>query len=319
MTAAPPRLTLVVGDEELTVERAITAVLQAARAAEPDADVVETPVSALVADELLALLSPALFGGRRCLVLRDAQDAGKDLAVRLPALLAAAEDAIVVITHSGTSRGRQLLEGLTAAAGTVVRCGRLTSSRERADFIAAEVNAAGRRIDASAVAALLRTVGSDLRELANVCAQLVADTTGVIDEAAVARYTSGRADATGFTVADRAVEGDLAGALEVLRFASAVGVAPVLVTSSLAANLRLIARVAGEGRGQPGRIAKALGQPNWKVDKALRWSRGWTPAGLSSALRAVAAADGEVKGGAVDAGYAVERVVRLVVAARGPR
>ncbi len=316
VTATPPRMTLVLGEEELLVDRAIASVVAAARATEPDTEVTITAAASTTLDELAELLSPALFGGRRCLVLRDVQEAGKDLTAQLPGLLGAADDAVIVVTHNGGTRGKTLLSALSEGADAVVRCGKLTSARDRADFLTAEVNAAGRRIDARGVTALLGSVGTDLRELANVCAQLLADTTGTIGEAAVARYTRGRADATGFAVADRAVEGDLSGALEMLRWALATGVAPVLVTSSLAGNLRLIARVAGEGRGSPARIAKALGQPGWKVDKALRWSRGWTPAGLSTALRAVATADGEVKGAAADAGYAVERAVMTVAATR---
>ena len=72
--------------------------------------------------------------------------------------------------------------------------------------------------------ALLDAVGNDLRELAAACGQLAADTSGVIDQAVVARYYRGRAEATGFSVADRAVEGRLAEALEKLRWALAVGV-----------------------------------------------------------------------------------------------
>lgn len=316
MTATPPRMTVVVGEEELLVDRAIASVAAAARSTDQDLEVTSATASSTTLAELAELLSPALFGSRRCLVLRDVQEAGKDLAARLPRLLAGAEDAVIVVTHNGGTRGKALLDGLSEVAETVVHCGKVSSARDRAEFVTAEVNAAGRRIDARGAAALVTSVGVDLRELANVAVQLLADTTGTIGEAAVSRYARGRADATGFAVADRAVEGDLSGALEVLRWALATGVAPVLVTSSLAGNLRLIARVAGEGRGSSARIAKALGQPGWKVDKALRWSRGWTPAGLSTALRAVATADGEVKGAAVDAGYAVERAVMTVAAAR---
>jgi DNA polymerase-3 subunit delta len=316
---APPRFTLVIGDEELFLDRAVAAVIAAARDTAADTEVTSVSASATTLAELAELLSPTLFGGPRYLVLRDIHEAGKELATGLPHLLGAADDAILVATHNGGPRGKALLAALSDVATAVVRCPKVTSTRERGEFLAAEVNAAGRRIDSAAVSALLATVGTDLRELANVTAQLLADTNGTIGEAAVARYTRGRADATGFAVADRAMDGDLPGALEVLRWALAVGVAPVLVTSSLASNLRLIARVAGEGRGQPARIAKTLGQPAWKVEKAMRWSRGWSPVGLSTALRAVAVADGDVKGAAVDAGYAVERMLMTVVATRRPR
>jgi len=59
--------------------------------------------------------------------------------------------------------------------------------------------------------------------------------------------------------------------------------------------------------------------PPWKVDKTRKQIRGWGPDGLSTALRAVAVADADVKGGAFDADYAVEQVLLAVVSARTGR
>lgn len=294
----------------------------AVRAGAPDCDLLDASCASLGPGDLTGLLAPSLFGGLRCLVLRDAQELGKELAAEavrvLPAAIGAG-DAVAVVTHAGGARGRTLLEGISAAGAVVIRCPRVTNPGERIDFVLAEFRAADRRISPEAAAALLASVGNDLRELATACTQLIADTAGTVEEATVTRYHRGRADVSGFAVADKAVEGDLGAALEALRWAQSTGLAPVLVTSSLAANLRLIARVAGEGRGSPARIAKSLGAPVWKVERALRWTRGWTPTGLATAVRAVAAADGEVKGAAVDAAYAVERVVRTVALARARR
>ncbi len=312
-------LTLVVGDEELLVDRAVSRLVAALRSDEPETDVVESACSALAPGDLATQLSPSLFGAARCVVLRDAQDVGKEIAAELLRVLPSVDDAAVVVTHAGGAKGKALLDALLTASVRVVRCAKVTSPAERIEFVVAELRAAGRRIAPDAAAALVTTVGNDLRELATASQQLLDDTEGTVDEAIVARYHRGRADATGFAVADRAVEGDTGGALEVLRWALDIGVAPVLVTSSLAANLRLIAKVAGEGRGHPGRIAKSLGQPTWKVEKAMRWSRGWSPPALSAAVRAVAVADADIKGGAADAGYAVERVVLAVASARHAR
>ena len=170
----------------------------------------------------------------------------------------------------------------------------------------------------SAVRALVAAVGNDLRELATACSQLVADIGGAIDEEKVSRYYRGKAEATGFVVADRAVDGDVAGALEVLRWGLDVGLAPVLVTSALAGNLRTIAKVAQAGRGSAQSLVKQLGMPSWKIEKAQRQSRAWQPAGIARAIAAVAAADAEVKGAGTDPAYALERAVLAIVAARGP-
>ena len=133
---------------------------------------------------------------------------------------------------------------------------------------------------------------------------------------AVARYHRGRAESSGFTIADRAVDGDLGGALELARWGRSTGLAPVLVTSALASTLREMAMVASAGRQPAHQLAGQLGMPPWKVEKTQRQARGWRPEGLSCALMAVAAADADVKGGAADQAYAVERVLLAVVQAR---
>src|SRR3954452_9936039 len=81
VTTAPPpaSLLLVQGDEELLAARAITAAVDAARAADPGADIREYEAGSLTAGELAEMVSPSLFGGRRVLVIRNGQDARKDL------------------------------------------------------------------------------------------------------------------------------------------------------------------------------------------------------------------------------------------------
>jgi len=140
---------------------------------------------------------------------------------------------------------------------------------------------------------------------------------GQVDEALVARYFRGRAEATGFAVADRAVEGHLAQALEQLRWALATGVSPVLICSALAQGVRLLGRVSSASRGaNSAALAAEVGAPPWKIDVVRRQLRGWSPEGIARALHAVAEADAQVKGESASADYALERAVRRIVAAR---
>src|SRR4029453_3525928 len=148
--------------------------------------------------------------------------------------------------------------------------------------------------------------------------QLVSDTGGRIDGAAVTRYHRGRAEVTGFAVADRAVVGGVPGALEALRWALAVGVAHVLVADALADGVRSIARVSSAGRGNPYAMASALGMPPWKVKRAQSQARGWTAAGLSRAMRTVADLNADVKGVAADPSYALEAATPEAPTAPGP-
>ena len=90
------------------------------------------------------------------------------------------------------------------------------------------------KVDDDTVSALLDAVGSDIRELASACSQLVADTGGSVDVAAVRRYHSGRAEVKGFDIADRAVVGDVEGAVEALRWAMLRGEPHVVLADALA-------------------------------------------------------------------------------------
>jgi DNA polymerase-3 subunit delta len=133
----------------------------------------------------------------------------------------------------------------------------------------------------------------------------------------VHRYYRGRAEAKGWTIADRAIEGRQAAALEELRWALALGTEPVLVIGALAAGLRNVARVGSRRGRQEAAVATELGLPPWKVRAIRRQVDGWTPSGIERALAAVATADADVKGVAAHAPYALERAIRTVCAARG--
>jgi len=316
-TAAPAPLLLVQGDEELLAARAISAAVAAARADDPGADVREYEAGALNAGEVAEMLSPSLFGGRRVLVVRSGQDARKDL---VAALLGYAKnpdpEVSLIVAHVGGAKGKAFADGLRAAGATVVPVAKLKGDRERTAFVRDEFRRNGGRCDEPAAAALLAAVGNDLREIAAACSQLLADTDGKISAAVVARYYKGRAEVSGFAVADAAMVGDVPAALEALRWALHVGVDPVPIADAIADGVRTVARVASAGRGNPYQMASSLGMPAWKIQKAQERSRGWTPEGLVDAMRAAADCNAAVKGGAEDRGYALERAVFAVAAAR---
>ncbi len=316
-------VTLIVGEEEFLVDRAVRDLIAAARDAAPGGDaaggdVHDLDASALGPGELDSLTSPSLFGGGCVLVVRSAQNAGKEVAAELARYAKnPAPDVVLVLTHAGGAKGKELLAAAKAAGARMIECPKVTRFAERLDFVRREFRRAGQRADDGAARALLDAVGSDLRELAAACDQLAADTDGPIDESVVARYYRGRAEATGFTVADRAVEGHLAQALEQLRWALATGVSPVLICSALAQGVRLLGRVGSAPRGaSSAALAAEVGAPPWKIDRVRQQLRGWHPKGIARALHAVAEADAQVKGEATSAAYALERAVRRIVAAR---
>lgn len=308
---------LVVGDEELLVTRAVADAVAAARAVDPGADVREYEAGSLTPGEIAGMLSPSLFGGRRVLVLRAGQDARKELA---SALLAYAKnpdpEVTLVVTHAGGAKGKTFADGLRQAGATVVPAAKLKRDQERITFVREEIRRLGGQCSQDAAAALLAAVGADLRELASACSQLVSDTGGRIGPDTVARYYRGRAEVSGFTVADAAMVGDLPGALEALRWALHVGVDPVPIADAIADGVRTVARVAAAGQGSAIQLASSLGMPTWKIQKAQVRARGWTAEGLADAMRAAAECNAAVKGGVDDRGYALERAIFAVATAR---
>lgn len=316
MAGSESSLVLAHGEEELFRGRAVSAAVAQVRQSDPDCDVREMAATALDPGELFDLLSPSLFGSTRVVAIIDAHEAGKDLVGHL---LDYARDPlpeiVLVVVHPGGARNKALVDGLKAAGARIVDCARLTRAEERLSFVRAEVRSHGGAIDAPAAAALLDAVGNDLRELAATCNQLVFDTGGHVDLAAVQRYHRGRAEVNGFSVADRAVVGDRAGALEALRWALSVGVPHVVVADALADGVRSVGQVASAGRAGTGELARALGMPPWKVERARRQARGWSERGLHRAMAVVADLNAEVKGTVADPGYALERAIRLLAEA----
>jgi DNA polymerase-3 subunit delta len=310
-------LHLVLGDEELLVERAVADVLRSARKRAGTSENADVPVSRMRAGdvgtyELAELLSPSLFADERIVVLEAAAEAGKDAAA---VIAAAAADVptgtVLVVVHSGGGRAKALANELQSLGAEVHPCARITKLSERVDFIRKEFRALRVKVDEETVTALLDAVGSDVRELAAACSQLVADTGGDVNAAAVRRYHSGRAEVKGFDIADKAVAGDVAGATEALRWAMLRGEPLVVLADALAEAVHTIGRV-GPLSGDPYRLAAQLQMPPWRVQKAQKQARRWSRDTVATAMKVVAALNANVKGAVADADYALESAVRQV-------
>jgi len=321
--SAPESLHLVVGEEELLVERAVRAALEAARKVDPTADLTRVQVTDLTPPELAELVSPSLFAEGRVIVLQNAQDIGKEVADMVLSYVKAPADGVtLVVLHTGGGRSKaakDLPGQLKKAGAAVTECAKVTKPGDREAFVRNEIRRAGGKIDAEAVATLIDAVGTNLRELAAAASQLVSDTDGKVTVDEIRRYHQGKAEVTGFAVAEKAVTGDRAGAMEALRWAMQLGVPHVLVADALADAVRTVARVSAVGRADPFSLAGPLGMPPWKIKKAQGQARGWDQSGLADAMQIVAGLNADVKGVAADADYALERAVLKIVAAHGRR
>lgn len=328
--SGPAPLTLVIGDEDLLVGRAIAEVVVAAKAVDAETTSEEYAAGGFTADAVLDLRNPPLFGGTRVVVVRGLNELPDDV---LEAFLAVASQPIpeVVLVGTASGRERRQVAALKKLPGTVVRsAAKITRPKERRLFLADEAKRVGIRLTDAAIWALLDAVGADLRALSGAVDQLreVAaagkrNPRAPLDEDDVGRLFRGRAETRGFAVADAVVAGDTAGALGLLRSAVETGLDPVPIVSVIASSLRDLARVSGElssGRSVPrAELARRLGMPDWKVDKIAGSARQWSDAALAVALQSAAAADAGVKGAAADPVFVVERLVLEATSARNGR
>jgi DNA polymerase-3 subunit delta len=323
--SSPPVLgtvTLVTGAAEFLAEREVADVRAATLAADPESDLTEIEGVDLAPGALGELTSPSLFSTVRCLVVRgihELPDEAQD------SLLAYAKDpqpdVVVALVHPGGQKGKGLLDKLKKLPSVRPVACEPPKPWERARFVTAEVRRARGQIDVDAAEFLAEAVGEDLRALSGAVHQLVHDFEGTrLTTELVRRYFDGRAEVKGFAIADAAIEGRVAQALEQLRWARSNGVPEVLIVSAFASGLRSLARLHAAPRGmRDADLAREVGAPPFKI-KAMRTQlRSWDAAGLVQALHSVAAADLETKGAALDPDYALERMVLRVVRARSRR
>jgi len=331
LAAMLPPLTVVTGNEELLVERAIKQLIEAA------GDNVEPSILSargLQSGQLTVAASPSLFGGAPVVVVEGIEalvQSNDDVADALDEVMgylkAPSQDAVVVLVHGGGNGGKAVLTAAKKAGAETIATptspsGANALRQNRAAFVKSELAELGRTVEREAVDVLIDAVGTTLRDLAGACTQLVSDLGNAswLDEDTVRRYYGGRVEVQGFDIADQVVAGRTAQALGLLRHARESGIPPVVVTAAVGRSLRQLALVASAPRGAPAdSVASMSGAPAWKVKDLRSQARDWTEPGLSAAIKAVAVADTDVKTGAVDPEFALERMLISVGRARRSR
>ena len=141
MSESVPGLHLVLGDEELLVERAVAVVLRGARkqAGNDDVPVNRMRAGEVSTAELAELLSPSLFADERVVVLESAAEAGKEAVALIESAAAdLPEGTLLIVVHSGGGRAKALVGQLKELGAEVHPCPRIAKASERADFVRGE-------------------------------------------------------------------------------------------------------------------------------------------------------------------------------------
>lgn len=318
MSSSLSPVILILGDQEFLIERAISSIIVRARKEMvgglcAELSISRTPAGDVSTAELTELLSPSLFAEDRVVILDNAAQVGKDSAeTMMGAVSAPIPGAVLIIVHSGGGRAKALVKQITQAGAPIIECHEITRVPERIKFVRDEFKAAGVRVDTDTIQSLLDAVGSNLREIAMAVSQLVFDTEGKITAEGIRTYYAGKAEVSGFAVADFAVIGEVDKALESLRWASFGGVNYVPIADALGNAVHAIASIRDAGHIDPYRDAARVGLRPFVIQKAQRAARHWDTHSLARAIDICAELNAAVKGAAASPDYALEAAVREI-------
>lgn len=267
----------------------------------------ETPA----AEILGALDTPSLLGGRRLVVVRDANDLGKEHVDALKGYLDAPSDSAVLVL---VAAGRTKLDAAVKAAGTVIAL-EAPKGRRLVGWIRERARDHRLRVDDRAAWALTDSVGTELRDLDGALQQLsTALGAGATVGAAEVRKAFPRlADERVFAFQDAVGERRLPAAMTALRRLLEQGDEPLMVFGALSSQLRRMLRARRFADQSAKAVADAMGLPSWRAERLQRQCRSYQEEELVAALSVLAATDVEMKGGDLPPEAALERaVVRIV-------
>jgi DNA polymerase-3 subunit delta len=315
-------VTLVLGEEELLAERAVAeAVAVAQQRLGPGTSVEEVRGGALPDGFAMGLATASLFGGGRVVVVQEAD--GLDATAREAVLALAADPGAataVVLRASAPGRQGKFFKDLHRDAATVL-VAKLRPA-ERGSWLRAEVRRLGRKADEAAVAALIDTVGQDLRELAGAVAKLhvAVPPPTLLTAGHVTDFLAQTADRGIFELTDAVFAADAATALDRLDALIDQGEDPIRLLGFIASQLRLLLRVADHPELPKAQVAGLLGGGvrDWQVDRARRQLRRFRPGDLHRALDLIAEADAHIRNGTSSSRLLLELLIARLAGAGAP-
>lgn len=306
MSQRPP-MYLITGPEELLLLRAAERILDELRG-EGDLEVVDVRVAELPDGRLPDLRTASLFGTRRALVVRGAQELPAPVRAVLQAELEGSPpETTVLLLATATGPIVGLARRIKALGGRIdVAPPRDWEEAAWARLVADEFRMHGRTPDGRAAQAILSHAGLDVSAIAEKVAQVAATAPpGTVTAAHVENVVVGHGSRGSFAVADAMCERDPARALELLRGVLSSGDHPVMVLGALAYRLRSIVAVAAQLNAKSVGLSISPGQ----VRRLAALRRNFGPGELTSAYRTLATADIQLKSGDLPGDLVLEQAV----------
>lgn len=318
-------VTLVVGGDDYLNNLNARTLREKIQKNAPDAEIIDLDASSADKYAFDEAVGPSLFGDGTIVIINDLQSADESLVEAIEKFCQQAQNnennfdesslSWVIARHEGGIKGKSIVTRLTKAGAQTITVPDLKKDDAKLNFVMSIFDRHNRSVEPQAAQRLVAVLGGKTGELAALCSQLCFDyddnpiTLNIVD-----RYLIADPQVTGFFVADKAVTGHLGSAVLSARTAVAQGVDPIALIGALASKVRLIALAMAVRNGT---ISSAEAKANpWALKMAMRQLAGWSSAGVSKSLQALAWADEQCKGGSSDANYALEKCI-MIIASKG--
>lgn len=314
-------VTLVVGGDDYLNNLNARTLREKIQKNAPDAEIIELDASSADKYAFDEAVGPSLFGDGTIVIINDLQSADESLVEAIEKFCQQAQNnennfdesslSWVIARHEGGLKGKSIVTRLTKAGAQTITVPDLKKDDAKLNFVMSIFDRHNRSVEPQAAQRLVAVLGGKTGEVAALCSQLCFDyddnpiTLNIVD-----RYLIADPQVTGFFVADKAVTGHLGSAVLSARTAVAQGVDPIALIGALASKVRLIALAMAVRNGT---ISSAEAKANpWALKMAMRQLAGWSSAGVSKSLQALAWADEQCKGGSSDANYALEKCIMII-------
>ncbi len=314
-------VTLVVGGDDYLNNLNARTLREKIQKNAPDTEIIDLDASSADKYAFDEAVGPSLFGDGTIVIINDLQSADESLVEAIEKFCQQAQNnennfdesslSWVIARHEGGIKGKSIVTRLTKAGAQTITVPDLKKDDAKLNFVMSIFDRHNRSVEPQAAQRLVAVLGGKTGELAALCSQLCFDyddnpiTLNIVD-----RYLIADPQVTGFFVADKAVTGHLGSAVLSARTAVAQGVDPIALIGALASKVRLIALAMAVRNGT---ISSAEAKANpWALKMAMRQLAGWSSAGVSKSLQALAWADEQCKGGSSDANYALEKCIMII-------
>ena len=320
---------LIAGDEDALIDRALAAISETVLSGQRSRDFAFTRFegrNTSAAEIEGAARTVSLFGGRRLVVVRDAQDLGSEAQKEIVGYVKAPVEAatLVLVVRGGGADSKDprqakaakaaklYAKAIAATSGVVVECPR-PRPRDLPRVAEGLLRENQLRAQRDALYALVEAVGEDLGLLIQAVEKLSLYKGGPaeISAADVAQVVTDTRSESVFALVDAVAEGRLDPALAILRRMLRDGEAVLALLGHLARHVRNLARVqALFARGLSIEELRAeLGLHPYVVQKCLQQSKRFSPQQLAHHLTRLAELDWGIKRSRLSDTLLLERAI----------